>query len=471
MKASRTLLGIVAAALTMGASSPNPSIERIEKGLRPPVLIEGDKTWTLEERMRLFHVPGLSVAVFRDFQISWAKAYGFADEAAGMKATDATLFQAGSVSKPVAAMGALEARRGRQALARQGHQRVPQGLEDPGERPDEEDAGDARDAALPHRRPDGPRVSRLRGRREGADGDRGPRRRGPGQFGADPRGPCARHAVPVLGRRIHDRAARDDGRDGPVVSAPARGAGVEAARDDAEHVRPAASRDARSEGGRGLFRRRQGSSRQAPRVPRDGRRGALDDAVGPRALRDRAAEHPARKARPDLEGHGRAHDDGRARRLRPRARGGRQGRRVLFARRRRRGVPDALHRAQDEGLRRGDHGQLGRGLQGDARAAARDRRRVRLGRLSGGARANGAADGRAAGRGGRAVQARLGRGARRDAEGRCPRVPGDVRRAVHPRARLSHRLRAPGRGHALHPVEQLGARSIRAACRARSLRG
>ena len=108
MKASRTLLGIVAAALTLGASSPNPSIERIEKGLRPPVLIEGDKTWTLEERMRLFHVPGLSVAVFRDFQLSWAKAYGFADEAAGTKATDVTLFQAGSVSKPVAAMGALK---------------------------------------------------------------------------------------------------------------------------------------------------------------------------------------------------------------------------------------------------------------------------------------------------------------------------------------------------------------------------
>jgi CubicO group peptidase (beta-lactamase class C family) len=108
MKASRALLGIFAAALTVGASNPTASIERIEKGLRPPVLVEGDKTWTLEERMRLYHVPGLSVAVFRDFQIFWAKAYGFADETAALKATDATLFQAGSVSKPVAAMGALK---------------------------------------------------------------------------------------------------------------------------------------------------------------------------------------------------------------------------------------------------------------------------------------------------------------------------------------------------------------------------
>ena len=108
MRKSRALLGIVAALLSVGASNPTASIERIEKGLRPPVLVEGDKTWTLEERMRLFHVPGLSVAVFRDFQIAWAKAYGFGDESAGQRATDATLFQAGSVSKPVAAMGALK---------------------------------------------------------------------------------------------------------------------------------------------------------------------------------------------------------------------------------------------------------------------------------------------------------------------------------------------------------------------------
>ena len=108
MRKSPALVGCVAALLTMGASSPTASIERIEKGLRPPVLVEGDKTWTLEERMRLFHLPGLSVAVFRDFKIDWAKAYGFADETAGQRATDATLFQAGSVSKPVAAMGALK---------------------------------------------------------------------------------------------------------------------------------------------------------------------------------------------------------------------------------------------------------------------------------------------------------------------------------------------------------------------------
>jgi CubicO group peptidase (beta-lactamase class C family) len=108
MRKIRALLGVVAALLTAGASNPAASIERIEKGLRAPVLVEGDKTWTLEERMRLFHVPGLSVAVFRDFQIAWAKAYGFAEEAAGQRATDATLFQAGSVSKPVAAMGALK---------------------------------------------------------------------------------------------------------------------------------------------------------------------------------------------------------------------------------------------------------------------------------------------------------------------------------------------------------------------------
>ena len=317
--------------------------------------------------------------------------------------------------------GRAQARRGGQALARQGRQRVPQELEDPRERPDEEDAGHARDAALPHRRADGPRLPRLRGRREGADGGRGARRGGPGQLGPDPRRSRPGHAVPVLGRRLHDRAAGDDGRDGPDLPEAARGAGVEAARDDAEHVRSAASRDARAESRRRLLRRRKRGPRQAPRLSRDGRRGAVDHAVGPRALRHRSAEHPARKVGPHLEGHGRAHDDGGPRRLRPRPRGGGQGRRVLLARRRRRGIPDALHRPQDQGLRRRDHGQLGRGLQGDAGALARDRRRVRLGGLPGGAAAPGPPDGRAADRGRGAVQARHGRSARRDAERRRPR--------------------------------------------------
>src|SRR5262245_35463800 len=102
------LTGGVRLAPTLAAApAPDAQIEQVENGLRPPVLIEGDKTWTLADRMKHYGVPGVSVAVIRDSKIEWAKAYGLADVEAKQPATSSTLFQAGSISKPVAAMGAL----------------------------------------------------------------------------------------------------------------------------------------------------------------------------------------------------------------------------------------------------------------------------------------------------------------------------------------------------------------------------
>ena len=111
MRRNRSWLAFpaLAALLASGASGPDSTgrIARIEKGLRPPVLVEGDATWTLEDRLRKFDVPGLSVAVIQDSRIVWAKGYGLADVEAKKPVTASTLFQAGSISKPVAAMGTL----------------------------------------------------------------------------------------------------------------------------------------------------------------------------------------------------------------------------------------------------------------------------------------------------------------------------------------------------------------------------
>ena len=99
--------GTLLAGSTIALAPPDDRIAKVENGLRPPVLVEGDKTWTLAERMRHYHVEGVSIAVIRDSKIEWAKGYGFADVEAKQPVTPATLFQAASISKPVAAMGAL----------------------------------------------------------------------------------------------------------------------------------------------------------------------------------------------------------------------------------------------------------------------------------------------------------------------------------------------------------------------------
>jgi CubicO group peptidase (beta-lactamase class C family) len=75
--------------------------------LQGPVLIEGQTGWALESRMRELNVHGVSVAVCAEGEIRWAEAWGLADVETGARVTTGTLFQAGSISKPVAAAGVL----------------------------------------------------------------------------------------------------------------------------------------------------------------------------------------------------------------------------------------------------------------------------------------------------------------------------------------------------------------------------
>jgi CubicO group peptidase (beta-lactamase class C family) len=57
--------------------------------------------------MRAHGIPGMSVAVIENYRLVWAKGYGVTAKGATTPVTDRTLFLAGSISKPVTAVGAL----------------------------------------------------------------------------------------------------------------------------------------------------------------------------------------------------------------------------------------------------------------------------------------------------------------------------------------------------------------------------
>jgi len=80
-------------------------IARIESAQSPNR--QGLDALTLRQIMERFHVPGVSVAVIKDFSIHWAKGYGVADVETGRPVQVDSLFQAASISKPVTAMAAL----------------------------------------------------------------------------------------------------------------------------------------------------------------------------------------------------------------------------------------------------------------------------------------------------------------------------------------------------------------------------
>ena len=62
---------------------------------------------TLVERMSHYNIPGVSIAVINNGEIEWARGYGVRENGGNVPVTTTTLFQAGSISKPVAAMAAL----------------------------------------------------------------------------------------------------------------------------------------------------------------------------------------------------------------------------------------------------------------------------------------------------------------------------------------------------------------------------
>lgn len=84
-------------------------IECVENGLIPAICVESEPILkkNLHEQMKKLKVPAVGIAVINNGKIEWAKAYGMLSATDKDKANIETLFQAGSVSKPVAALAAL----------------------------------------------------------------------------------------------------------------------------------------------------------------------------------------------------------------------------------------------------------------------------------------------------------------------------------------------------------------------------
>jgi CubicO group peptidase (beta-lactamase class C family) len=92
----------------VGKSELANQISLIENGLQSDVMFEGDPSWTIKQRMEHYGVPGVSIAVIKDHKVHLVKHYGITDKQTNQAVSDETLFQAGSISKPVAAYGALK---------------------------------------------------------------------------------------------------------------------------------------------------------------------------------------------------------------------------------------------------------------------------------------------------------------------------------------------------------------------------
>lgn len=91
----------------------NEQITRVENTLSGGLVIDG-KLYSLSERMKYYKVEGLTVAVIDNYRIVWAKGYGYADKKEGRKVTATTMFEPGSISKSLNAVGILQlAQRGK----------------------------------------------------------------------------------------------------------------------------------------------------------------------------------------------------------------------------------------------------------------------------------------------------------------------------------------------------------------------
>jgi CubicO group peptidase (beta-lactamase class C family) len=83
-------------------------IKLIEDNILPNARLVGDAPISIKDRMAFYKVKGVTIGVIHNYKLEWVKGYGWADDSLQLPVTAATLFQVGSISKSVNAMGVLK---------------------------------------------------------------------------------------------------------------------------------------------------------------------------------------------------------------------------------------------------------------------------------------------------------------------------------------------------------------------------
>lgn len=64
--------------------------------------------YNIKDRMKFYKIPSVSMAVINNGKIEWIKTYGYADVGSNRFATNSTLYQVASISKPVVGLGIMK---------------------------------------------------------------------------------------------------------------------------------------------------------------------------------------------------------------------------------------------------------------------------------------------------------------------------------------------------------------------------
>jgi CubicO group peptidase (beta-lactamase class C family) len=108
MKISISLvLWFVMSVTSLQAQSPEMLVPDTVILTLPMANAKPSLSFTLNDLMRLYKIPGVSVAVVERNKLTWSKGFGFVAPGSRNPVTPETLFQAASISKPITAAGGL----------------------------------------------------------------------------------------------------------------------------------------------------------------------------------------------------------------------------------------------------------------------------------------------------------------------------------------------------------------------------